>query len=76
MSNTKKKKKKSPWKSILIIVLFLICSFGVGWLAGTVLDPIIDELPPKKFFAGLAGIYIFLLLFGFFDHVHLFLLRT
>lgn len=65
MSNTKKKKKKSPWKSILIIALFLICSFGVGWLAGTVLDPIIDELPPKKFFAGLAGVYIFLVLFNF-----------
>ncbi len=60
-----KKKKKSPWKSIGMIALFLGCSFGFGWFFGSILDPIIDELPPEKFFAGLAGVYIFLLLFNF-----------
>lgn len=57
-----KKKKKSVWKSIGLIVLFLIISFGFGLLLGTVLDPIMDELPPEKFFPGLIGVYI--VLFG------------
>lgn len=60
-----KKKKKFPWKSVVIIALFLGCCFGAGWFLGSVLDPIIDELPPEKFFAGLAGVYVFLLLFYF-----------
>jgi len=60
-----KKKKKSPWKSIAMIAVFLGASFGAGWLFGTVFDPIIDELPPEKFFPGLLGVYVFLLLFSF-----------
>ena len=60
-----KKKKKFPWKSIVMIAVFLGASFGAGWLFGTVFDPIIDELPPEKFFPGLLGVYVFLLLFSF-----------
>ena len=60
-----KKKKKSPWKSVGMIALFLGCSFGAGWLFGTVFDPILEELPPEKFFGGLLGLYVFLLLFSF-----------
>jgi len=57
-----KKKKKSVWKSIGLVTLFLVISFGFGLLLGTVLDPIMDELPPEKFFPGLIGVYI--VLFG------------
>jgi len=64
MSDTKKKKKFS-WKSVGMIALFLGCSFGIGLFIGFVLDPIIDELPPEKFFPGLLGVYVFLLLFSF-----------
>lgn len=64
MSKTKKK-KKSPWKSILIIVLFLGCSFGFGMFLGTVLDPILEDVPAKQFIPGFIGVYVFLLLFNF-----------
>lgn len=64
MSDVKKKKKFS-WKSVLMIAVFLGASFGVGWFIGSVLDPIIDELPPEKFFTGLIGVYVLLLLFYF-----------
>lgn len=64
MSETKKK-KKIPWKQIVIIIVLLSVSFCVGLGAGKLLDPILDELPPEKFFTGLLGVYIFLLLFYF-----------
>ena len=64
MENTKKKKKFS-WKSVVMILIFLGASFGLGWFIGSVMDPILDELPPGKFFAGLIGVYVFLLLFSF-----------
>ncbi len=63
MSDTKK--KKFPWQAVVMIIVFLGASFGVGWFIGSVLDPIIDELPPEKFFPGLLGVYVFLLLFYF-----------
>ena len=59
------KKKKFPWKPVGVIILFLGCGFGVGWLIGTMLGPMIEELPPGKFFAGLAAVYAFLMLFYF-----------
>ena len=64
MSDTKKK-KKFPWKSILLIAVFLGASFGAGWFIGSVLDPVLEELPPEKFFPGLIGVYVFLMLFSF-----------
>ena len=67
MSSTKK--KKFPWKSVGMIALFLGCSFGVGWFIGSVLDPMLEELPPEKFLAGLAGVYVFSILFYFFQIV-------
>ena len=60
-----KKKKKSPWKSILLIALFLGCSFGFGLFLGTVLDPILEDVPVKQFIPGFIGVYVFLLLFYF-----------
>lgn len=64
MSGTKKK-KKFLWQSILLIAIFLGASFGVGWLIGSVLDPVLEALPPEKFFPGLIGVYAFLMLFLF-----------
>lgn len=63
MSDTKK--KKFPWQAVVMIIVFLGASFGVGWFIGSVLDPIIDELPPEQFFLGLLGVYVCLLLFIF-----------
>ncbi len=63
MSNAKK--KKIPVKSILLIILFLGVCFAAGWFMGSVLDPLIEDLPPQQFFLGLIGIYVFLLLFSF-----------
>jgi len=60
-----KKKKKFPWRPILMITVFLGAAFAGGWFIGSVLDPVIDELPPEKFFPGLIGVYIFLFLFTF-----------
>lgn len=60
-----KKKKKSLWKSIGLIILFLGFSFGVGIGLGSLLDPIIDELPPEKFFPGLLGVYVSLVVLSF-----------
>lgn len=60
-----KKKKKFPWKSIFLIAVFLSASFGAGWFIGSVLDPVLEELPPEKFFPGLIGVYVFLMLFSF-----------
>ena len=57
-----KKKKKFPWKTVVMILLFLCGAFAGGWFIGKVLDPIIDELPPEQFFPGLLGVYI--VLFG------------
>lgn len=62
---SKEKKKKFPWKSIIMIAIFLCASFGIGWFIGSVMDPIIDELPPEKFFPGLIGVYVFLFMFTF-----------
>jgi len=64
MSDAKKKKKVS-WKSILIILVFLGACFGAGWFLGSVLDPLIDDLPPGQFFLGLIGVYVLLFLFLF-----------
>lgn len=58
-----KKKKKVSWKSILMVAAFLCVCFGLGLFIGSVLDPLIDELPPEKFFPGLIGVYILLFVF-------------
>lgn len=60
-----KKKKKSPWKSIVMIAIFLGAGFGLGWLIGSVMDPVLDELSSGEFLLGLAGVYVCLLLFYF-----------
>lgn len=57
-----KKKKKFPWKSVVMIAVFLGAAFAGGWVIGSVLDPVIDELPPEMFFPGLLGVYV--VLFG------------
>ena len=57
-----KKKKKFSWKSIIMIAVFLGASFGIGWLMGSVMDPIFDELSFGEFILGLAGVYVCFLL--------------
>ncbi len=73
MNETKKKKKKFSWKPVLMIVAFITVSFciglGIGALMDPVLDPIIDKLSMGEFLLGLAGIYMFLLLFSFMQTV-------
>ena len=60
-----KKKKKFPWKSILMIALFLGASFGVGWLIGSLSGPMFQDVPLDKFLLGLAGIYVGFLVASF-----------
>ena len=64
MSNDKKK-KKFPWKPIVMVTLFLCASFGVGWLIGSLSKPVFQDVPLDKFLLGLAGIYIGFLLSSF-----------
>ena len=68
-NKSRKKKKKSLWITVLMIALFLGASFGIGWLIGTVMDPVLDELPPEKFFPGLAGVYVCMVLAYFLQTV-------
>lgn len=64
MSN-KTKKKKFLWRAIVLIPVFLGASFGVGWFIGSVMPPVLKDMPPEKFFPGLVGVYVFLILFFF-----------
>lgn len=68
MSETKKK-KKFPWKPILLITVFMAVCFCCGLFIGSVLDPVLDELPPEQFILGAIGIYVFILLFSFLQTV-------
>lgn len=58
-----KKKKKFPWKSVVMIAVFLCVCFGAGLAIGSVLDPLIDDLPADQFLIGLLGVYALLFLF-------------
>ncbi len=60
-----KKKKKFPWKVILLFAVVMAASFGAGWFIGSVMKPVAKDIPPEKFFPGLIGVYVFLLLFSF-----------
>ncbi len=60
-----KKKKKFPWKSILMIAVFLGASFGAGWLIGSLSKPMFQDVPLDKFLLGLAGVYIGFLISSF-----------
>ena len=64
MSSTKKK-KKFPWKSIVMIAVFLGGSFGVGWLIGSLSKPVFQDVPLDKFLLGLFGLYVCFLLSSF-----------
>ena len=57
-----KKKKKSPWKSIVMIAVFLGASFGVGWLFGSALDPVLDKMSKGELITSLVVLYTSLLL--------------
>lgn len=69
MSETKKKKKKFPWKPVVMIPVFLIIAFCAGLGIGTLMDSYIDELPLEDFLLGLLGVYVFLFLFSFMQTV-------
>lgn len=69
MSETKKKKKKFPWKPVLMIPVFIIIGFCAGLGIGTLMDSYIEELPLEDFLLGLLGVYVFLFLFSFMQTV-------
>lgn len=58
-----KKKKKFPWRALIIIPLFLGASFALGWFFGKKLTPILKELPPEKIVLTLIVFYVCLFLF-------------
>lgn len=60
-----KKKKKLKWKQILLIILIPVVSFCVGLLIGKVSKPVLGEIPPKDFYMGLLGFYVFFVLFSY-----------
>lgn len=60
-----KKKKKFPWRTIIIIPLFIGASFGIGWLIGSLSKPVLQDVPFDKFLLGIAGIYLSFLLSSF-----------
>jgi len=60
-----KKKKKFPWRAIIIIPLFLGVGFGIGWLIGSLSKPVLQDVPFDKFLLGIVGIYLFFLLSAF-----------
>ena len=64
-----KKKKKFPWKPILIIAAILAISFCAGIGIGKAFAPWIKKLPTDQFFTGLAGAYLWLLLANFLQTV-------
>ena len=64
-----KKKKKIPWKSVVLITVFLGVSFVLGWFGGSAQAPLLKELPKDDFLLGLIGIYVFLFLFTFLQTV-------
>lgn len=57
-----KKKKKFPWKSIVMIAVFLGASFGAGWFIGSVMGPLFDKVSKRELLTGLVVIYISLFL--------------
>lgn len=66
---SKGKKKKFPWRAILLIPVFLGTSFGVGWLIGSLSKPVFQDIPFDKFLVGLLGLYAGFLLSHFLQTV-------
>ena len=57
-----KKKKKFPWKSIVMIAVFLGACFGAGWFIGSVMEPVFDKMSKGELITGLVVVYISFLL--------------
>lgn len=68
-SNSKKKTKIAAWKIILIILVFIVASFGLGMLIGKLLKPVKESIPAEKDFLALFVACGCMLVFSFLQTV-------